>query len=136
VDRKLPEPEAIRSENRLHFILPLGESDPVDFCFSFWIDGDRWRLQHVECIFVRMDRIGALPVSSFPDLSEEQKAWAREEIRVSEMVRLYTFLVAKRDEFALDWFRDGEGICWRTAWVPAHPSRALSFMSATANAKP
>jgi len=61
-----------------------------------------------------------LPTTSFPDLSESKKVWVREEIRVSEMVRLYLWLVQEKGRnFALDWFLDGEGYALAAkSWVP------------------
>jgi hypothetical protein len=118
------EPECWLTGNQVHFILPLSaEKDSPDFCFSFLSGEDRWYFQHVENIFIRLERTGPPPVSVFPDLPEAQKAWARDEIQVSEMVRLFNFLKAgKGKEFALNWFKDGAGYATGVrAWAPFLP---------------
>ncbi|MEW5995751.1 MAG: hypothetical protein AB1744_15335, partial [Candidatus Zixiibacteriota bacterium] len=52
--------------------------------------------------------------------AENQKAWMREEIRVSSQVRLFNYLAETSGrDFAFDWFNDGPGyfLSART-WVP------------------
>ena len=121
------QPECFISGNQVHYILPLGDPG-VDFCFSFLVENDQWLFQHMENIFIRLDQTGNPPVSAFPDLPEEKKAWARDEIRVFEDVCLYRFLSEdKGKRFALDYFRDGEGyFLGARAWVPfLPPARAF-----------
>jgi hypothetical protein len=121
------QPKCFPSGSQLHYILPLGE-DGVDFCFSFLVEDGQWYFQHMENIFIRLDQTGAPPVSTFPDLPEEKKAWARDEIRIFEDVCLYRFLREdKGNAFALDYFRDGEGyFLGARAWVPfLPPARAF-----------
>ncbi len=118
------QPECFVSGNQCHFILPIGSGDDaVKFCFSFLVEQGRWYFQHMENIFIRLDQIGAPPISTFPDLPEEKKAWARDEIQITEMVRLFNFLTAEKGkEFAFDWFRDGQGyFVGARAWVPFVP---------------
>lgn len=69
---------------------------------------------------IPMDKLGPLPATSFPDAPAERKAWMREEIEVSDQVRLFAFLAGEKGkDFAFGWFRDGAGyaLAART-WVP------------------
>jgi len=123
--------ESFRVGERVHFIASLadgsGEATPP-FCFTLLLEDGRWYLEHMESIFIRLDRMEAPPVSEFPDLEEEQKAWIRDEIHVSEQVRLFTFLSREKGpEFAYDWFRDGAGYALQArTWVPfVTPHRAF-----------
>jgi hypothetical protein len=103
------QPECFISGNQQHYILPLGE-DGVNFCFSFLVEQDQWYFQHMENIFIRLDQAAHPPVSVFPDLPEDKKAWARDEIRIFEDVCLYRYFSEDKGKtFALDWFRDEEG---------------------------
>jgi len=117
------EPETHRVGDHVHYVLPLtlGE-ETASYCFTFVLEGDEWHFRHVESITIRLDQVSP-PTSTFPDLSDEQKHWMREEWRVTELVRLYSFLAQERGpEFALNWFRDGAGyaLAART-WVPFVP---------------
>ncbi|UCF06032.1 MAG: hypothetical protein JSV33_03095 [bacterium] len=123
------EPAAFRVGDQLHFLLPLtfGEHT-VDYSFSFLVEGDEWFFQHFEAIALRMDQLGPVPVSEFPDLPDDTKAWMRAEIAVSRDVWLYNALAAEKDrDVALDWFRDGAGYALAArAWVPfVSPERAF-----------
>ena len=62
-------------------------------------------------------------MSDFPDLSEPDKARIREEIEVSQDVRIFNTLAALRDTTAaLDWFKDGYGYALAArAWIPFVP---------------
>lgn len=113
--------ETFRVVDQVHFILPLTfDQEQSTFCFSFLIDNDRWYFQHLETISLRLDQLSPLPKSGFPDASETQKTWIRQELAVSEQIRLYTFLKAEKGrEFALEWFKDGAGYALAArAWVP------------------
>lgn len=118
------DPEIHRVENQLHFLIPLTfDGNKVEYCFSFLIENDTWYFQHLEGITIRVDKIGSLPTSEFPDLPEWRKAWMREEIQVSTNIRLFNLLaLEKGKEFAYNWFKDGYGyaIGART-WVPFFP---------------
>jgi hypothetical protein len=86
-------PETHQVGEQVHFLLPLNfDGQRKTFCFSFLVDEGQWYWQHVESIFIRLDRLGPLPAMSFPDLPERQKAWMREELRVTEQVRLFKYL--------------------------------------------
>lgn len=122
-------PECYVVGDQHHYILSIGdEENAAKFCFSFLEADGQWYFQHMENIFIRLDQIGTAPVSTFPDISEEQKAWAREEIQVSEKVRLYNILAdEKGKEFAFNCFRDGTGyFVGARAWVPfVKPDKAF-----------
>lgn len=122
-------PEMHEVGNQVHFLLPLtfgGQRNT--FCFSFLVEGGQWYWQHVESITIRLDQLGPLPVTSFPDLPKRQKAWMREEFRVTDQVRLFNHLAGEKGiPFAFDWFKDGPSyVLQARVWVPfAPPSRAF-----------
>jgi hypothetical protein len=126
-------PEVFRVGDQVHYLAPLvfrqgGAVGRGTFCFSFLSPGDRWYFQHLESIVLRLDRIGPPPVSAFPDLPEERKAWMRDEIQISMDIAHYVTLAREKgQEAALRWFRDGAGyaLAART-WVPfVPPERAF-----------
>jgi hypothetical protein len=127
------EPEVFRVGNQVHFVISLPyisdeQKLSSPFCFTFLVEKGRWYFQHMENIMIRMDRLGPFPATSFPDVPADRKAWMREEIEISDQVRLFTFLAKEKGkDFALDWFRDGAGyaLAART-WVPfVPPERAF-----------
>ncbi len=121
------DPEIVRSGSTVNFIIPFGdESRPFNFILVE--EGDRWYFHHLEQVMLRLDKTPPAPTSDFPDTSEERKAWARDEIYWSQVVRLYTSLVPKLGKEAfLDLLRDGPGFfVAATAWVPFFaPHRAF-----------
>jgi len=117
-------PRVFRTEDQAHFIIPLTfDGQTARYCFSFTKEGQHWHFQHLEAITLPFDRIGELPLSDFPDLPEPDKARIREEIEVSQDVRLFNTLAALRDTTtALDWFKDGYGYALAArAWIPFVP---------------
>jgi hypothetical protein len=57
---------------------------------------------------------GSLPVSKFPDVTDDQKVWIREERRMQAQTDLFNFLAKEKGkEYAFNWFRDGAAIFWR-----------------------
>jgi hypothetical protein len=123
------EPEVHRVGNRVHFLIPLSFEGPsVTYVFSFLSEPDTWYFQHLEAINIRMDKVGALPISTFPDVPEETKAHIREETHWSREVRVFNLLAQdKGKDVALDFFRDGNGYFLAArVWVPfVEPSRAF-----------
>lgn len=128
------EPEIIRADPQLNFIIPLkGKFGTLtDYCFMFVVEKNQWYFRSVEAIFIRLDKIGSLPASTFPDISEKQKAWAREEIYWSEQVRLFNLLSKEKGkEFAFVWVKKGIGngigyLLGAETWVPfVPPSKAF-----------
>lgn len=122
-------PESHRVGNQVHYLVPLTfDGDRKTYCFTFLTEAGKWYFEHLESITVRLDKTGPLPVATFPDIPEAQKAWMRDEIFVTEQVRLFDMLSKEKGrEFAFDWFKDGAGylIAART-WVPFVPvSRAF-----------
>lgn len=119
------QPETHVVESQVHFLLGLTMNGEFDtYCFSFLLEDGQWYFQHVENITLRLDQLEPLPTTRFPDLSEAKKAWIREEIDVSKMVRLYQWLVQEKGrDFALGWFLDEEGYALAVkAWVPFVPA--------------
>jgi hypothetical protein len=117
-------PEIHRDGATTHYVIPLTyDGRKRTFCFTFLTEGNNWYFEHFESILIRMDQLGPLPVSVFPDLEESQKAWMREEIATTEQVRLFNLLAAdKGKQFAFDWFRDGLGYFFEAkTWVPLVP---------------
>ena len=122
-------PESHRVGNQVHYLIPLTiDGARSTYCFTFLTEAGKWYFRHLESITVRLDKTGPPPVSTFPDISEAQKAWMRDENLVSEQVRLFTMLVKEKGrEFAFDWFKDGGGYFMQArTWVPFLPaSRAF-----------
>ena len=119
-------PEIHRVGDQIHFLIPLTtEGDnKTTYCFTVVTEGETWFLQHMETIFIRLDQIGPLPVSRFPDVTNDQKNWMREEIAMTERVRLFNLLAKEKGKpFAFQWFKDGAGylLAART-WVPFVPA--------------
>jgi hypothetical protein len=126
-------PEIHRVGDAVHYVIDLPFGDPRTFCFTLLLEDGRWYFRHVENIFIRLDRVGALPASTFPDLPEARKAWMRTEIGVLEQARLYDFLVREKGrDFALRWFQDGNGYFLASkTWVPfVDPTRAFVLYAA------
>jgi hypothetical protein len=124
------QPEIIRIEDRIQFIVPWSAwGQKFTYCFSFVGDTTQWYFQHLEAIFVRLDQLGNLPTSTFPDVSERKKAWAREEIYWSFVI-LNVYLPLSKDrgkEIALNTLKDGAGyFVGARTWVPfTAPHRAF-----------
>ena len=123
------EPEVHRVGAQVIFLVPLTFEGPrVTYVFSFLTDKAGWYFQHLETITIRMDKLGPLPASTFPDVPEETKAHIREEDHWSREVRVFSTLAqAKGREFAFDFFKDGAGYFLAArAWVPyVEPSQAF-----------
>jgi hypothetical protein len=100
-DKLKAEPEVFRVDNQVHFVISLPYSSDerklsTPFCLTFIVEKGRWYFQHIETIMIRMDRLGPLPATSFPDVPAERKAWMREEIEISDQVRLFAFLAKEK----------------------------------------
>lgn len=121
--------EIHRVGNSTHYVIPLTiDGTKQTLSFTFLNEGNTWYFQHIESILLRLDQVGSLPVSVFPDLPESQKAWMREEVAATEQIRLFTLLSnEKGKQYAFDWFRDGRGYALAAkTWVPlVDPSRAF-----------
>lgn len=124
------QPEIIRVEDRIQYIVPwTAYKQKVTYCFSLISDSTQWYFQHLEAIFIRLDTVSQLPASRFPDVPEEMKTWAREEIFWSFVV-LNLYLPVAKDrgkEAALNMLRDGAGyFVGARTWVPfVAPQRAF-----------
>jgi hypothetical protein len=122
-------PEVRRVGPLLHFVIPLTfDGRTSDYCFTFVREHDRWFFRHAESIVIRLDRLPALPTSTFPDLPEDRKAWMRQENYWSQMVNLFrTMVELSGRKAAFDIFLDGRGYLLQAAsWVPfVEPSRAF-----------
>lgn len=121
------DPEVVKSSGRINFIIPLtfGEGDRTSYCFTFVEDAGRWYFQHLEAIFIRLDKTPPPPTSTFPDTSEKQKAWDREEDYWSRIIRWRgTLIKEKGKEFFLSLLKDGNGyFVWaksRSPFLPPH----------------
>lgn len=118
-------PEMFRVDDRIQYIVPWTERDHrTTFCFSLLSDGGQWYFQHLETIFIRLDTVSQCPTSSFPDVSEQTKTWAREEIYWSFIVlNIYLPVAADRGKpAALNLLKDGGGyFVGARTWVPFVP---------------
>jgi hypothetical protein len=118
-------PEVIRIDDRIQYIVPWNAGGrKISYCFSFVTEDSQWYFQHLESIFIRLDKIPQLPVSDFPDVSEAQKSWAREEIYWSFVVMNIYLPLAKEkgSEYALNMLKDGGGyFVGAKTWVPFAP---------------
>lgn len=119
------EPEIIRSANRVQYVFPwTSGGEEVSFCFSIVVDGREWFFQHLEALYIRLDKIDSTPVTEFPDISEEQKSWIRSEIYWSFLVlNIYLPISAEKGrDIALNMLKDGGGYYVAAkAWVPFTP---------------
>jgi hypothetical protein len=126
-------PEIHRVGKQVHLLIPLTfDGPPQNYVFTFLSDQGRWYFQHMEAINIRLDNIGPLPASRFPDVDEETKAHMREEIRWSKEIRVFNLIAAaKGKEAAFDFYRDGNGFFLNArTWVPfVEPERALILYS-------
>ena len=118
-------PEIIRVENRIQYILPwTSRNHKTTFCFSILLEGSNWYFQHLEAIFIRLDKISNLPTSEFPDISKEMKNWVRAEFYWSDIVQKFYLPIAKEKgkQHALNMLKDGAGyfVAAKT-WVPFSP---------------
>ena len=104
-------PEAHCVHNQVHYLIPLTfDGQQATYCFTFMIEGGQWYFQQLEAITIRLDQLSTLPVSKFPEVAEEQKAWIREEIFWSKHVYLFNVLSQEKGkEFVLNLFKDGAG---------------------------
>ncbi len=122
-------PEVYRLGDTLHFLIPLTLPEgKATYCFTLVSEQGKWHFQHLESIFIRLDRTAPPPVSVFPDISEDHKAYMREEMHVAEQVNIFNLLAKEKGKpFAFDWFRDGAGYFLAArAWVPfVAPFRAF-----------
>lgn len=133
------QPEVYRVGNLVHFVTRLSENCvPNTYSFTFVSENGRWVLQHFEGIVLRLDRLGELPVTTFPDLGEDKKAWMRAENYWSQMVYLFRLMrAATGDEAAFKMFRDGAGylVAART-WIPfVPPARAFVLYACWAQSR-
>ncbi len=123
-------PEIIRTGDRIQYIVPWTTGgEKLSYCFSFVTENNQWYFQHLELIFIRLDTLQQPPVSEFPDISEAQKAWAREEIYWSFLVMNVYLPVTNTQgrEYALNLLKDGVGyFVGAKTWVPfTSPQRAF-----------
>jgi hypothetical protein len=123
-------PTIFKTENRIQFLVPWStRGQKTDYCFSFVVIDNEWYFQHLESIFIPLHKISQPPVSNFPDIPEQQKAWAREEIYWSFIVQNMYLPISKEKgkEYALGLLKDGGGyfVAAKT-WVPfTSPQKAF-----------
>lgn len=88
------EPKAERVGNLITYKMESGLPGTTPFYLSFVMSNNRWLLAHVESIRIPLE-VPECPVSAFPDLDEDTKAFMREEIAVTNQIRFFNHL---RDE--------------------------------------
>ena len=119
-------PEIHRLDDTVHYLIPLTfDGRKNTFCFTFLLQGDQWYFRHMESITIRLDKIGTLPASKFPDVKEDQKVWIREERRMQAQTDLFNLLAKEKGkDYAFNWFRDGAGYFMEAkTWVPFVPPK-------------
>ncbi len=124
------QPEIIHAGSRIQFVVPWSAGGgKVTYCLSFVVENGTWYFQHLESIFIRLDKVAGFPVSTFPDISDEQKNWVREETFWSFIIQNVYLPTAKEKgkDAALDMLKDGAGYYVASkAWVPfSDPHRAF-----------
>ncbi len=125
-------PETYRVGPLVHFVTRLSEGGAAGtYSFTFTTEGGRWFLEHFESIVIRLDQVGTPPVSAFPDISEGQKAWMRQENYWSTMVFLFRQKRETEGDKAFNMFLDGPGyLVQAKTWVPmVPPARAYILFS-------
>lgn len=119
------EPEIQKVGVKTNFIIPLSfeNGDRTSYCFTFIEDSGSWYFHHLEAIFIRLDKTPPPPTSNFPDTTEAQKAWDREENYWSKIVQWYNILAKEKGKtFFLDLLKDGNGFfVWATSRAPFLP---------------
>lgn len=119
------DPEIIVQGDKILFITPWTTSfDTVTYCLTFKTVGSKWYFEHIESIFIRLDKYEPLPRSNFPDIDESQKAWMREENFWSYIIINFYLPVSQKNgqTYALDLLKDGGGYnVAAKAWVPFLP---------------
>jgi hypothetical protein len=125
-------PEMRKNGAITNFILPLtfGKGPRISYCFMFVEEGGRWYFHHLEAIFIRLDKTPPPPTSLFPDTSDAQKAWDREEEYWSKIIRWRGILAREKGkDFFLGLLKDGGGyFVWaksRVPFVPPHRAFVL-----------
>ena len=122
-------PEQFRVNERLVFLTRLTvRGQAATYSFSFVTSDSGWQFQHLEAIHIRLDTLGPLPVSRFPDLPEGDKIWIREEFDIARDVHWLNTLVKEKGwDTALAWFADGAGYALASrVWIPfVVPERAF-----------
>jgi hypothetical protein len=123
-------PEIIKIDNRIQYIFPWSAGNTkVNYCFSFITENSEWYFQHMESIFIRLDKLTQFPVSEFPDISDSQKSWILEEKYWSFIVQKIYLPLAKEKgkDYALNLLLDGNGYCVEAkTWVPfTSPAKAF-----------
>jgi hypothetical protein len=115
-----PVPSWTQADDKLIFEVPTGEDTTLRL--DFLLAEDHWYFFHLESITLPVKEIPSLPFSDCPGLPRWEN-WMREEIAVSEKIRLLVRLAGEKgfDE-ALEWFRDGAGYrLGAISWVPYFP---------------
>jgi hypothetical protein len=123
-DELRAKPEVFRDGNEIHYLTTLTLGGTKDsYCFTLITEGGQWYFRHMESIAIRLDKIAAPPVSSFPEIQEQKKSWMREERQTVKQVQLFRFLAKEKgSDFAYAWFKDGAGYALEArTWVPFLP---------------
>jgi hypothetical protein len=120
-------PEVFRVGDHVQIVARVHDGTRnLTLCFTFLIEERRWYYSHMENIFIRLDQIGPPPVSLFPDIAEETKAWMREETYWSTFIGgVYAPLVKEKGaDYVFNLLKDGPGyfVAAKT-WVPFVPPR-------------
>ncbi len=109
-------------EEILSVVLPASDKHE-ELRLDFYVHEDHLELIRVECITLPIDDVHTLPYEEFR--SSPWEAWAREEIRLSQMVHFYQEFCQHRSKpEARQMFYDGAGfVLAADSWVPFYSQR-------------
>ena len=122
--------KVIHTGSVVHFLFTL-QGDDGQFCASVITEGDPHYFQHLESISIDFSNPPPIPCAGneLPSLSQQQLAWIREEVSMTDRVRLFNHLASTQSrQSALDWFKDGDGFFLAArAWIPYDEPR-IAFL--------
>jgi hypothetical protein len=120
----------LRGKDSASFLFRVAPGDPL-LCATVVQARGRHRLRQIEAITLDLGDLPPLPCDArlLPGPSEETASWIREEIAMTERVRLYNHLAVKQSlESALAWVSDGAAFLLAArSWIP-YMEPGLAFL--------
>lgn len=102
-------PEIRTVGDDINCLVPLTfDSSTTTYCFTFRTVNDTWYLRNLLSLTLRLDTLSIVPASTFPDVSDAQRAWYREESTWLRQAKLFGVLSQHMGkDSALEQFKDG-----------------------------